>query len=114
MRRAKVPEIQIPIENGIHTIRFIKNDGDQFRFYRIKLKDGDEISIRGFIAHGILKIHESLNAENQREMESMELLALLSLYEKAIQDKVLSPPILRLQSGDYDVFENKWISRRKT
>ena len=110
MKKKFVPPEPL-VENGIHTIRFLAQE-DNFRYHAVRLKCGDEIGIQGIQAKGILKIYESLIEENKKTMEDMELLQLLFLYEKAIQDKVLTPPTLRLMAGDFDLHDMKWVSKR--
>jgi hypothetical protein len=81
-------------ENGLETIRAIIKDQNRYHVYTTKLKDGDEISLIGYQAEGIMMILESLSVQNRKRMERMDLLELIHVYDQAITEGVMKEPKL--------------------
>lgn len=88
-------------ENGLETIRAIVALDDRWATNKVVLDDGDEISIMGHHAEGVMMIYEKLNFGNKKKMSEMTLLKLLHIYTEAVGDKILRPPGVKTTKGEW-------------
>jgi hypothetical protein len=97
-RKPRTENPLLTTDHGIATIQAIVDSGKDrhYHVFTVKLDDGDEASLTGEIAQGILMIRDALKPENQERMNRMTLLELLHIYTEAIKDRVLKPSSLRL------------------